>query len=190
MAYLTLAEFKSIHGISDTTDDTAITRALDAASAWIDLYCGRSFAQETAVRVFTAISPDLLVTPDMTFVTTVFIDQDGDGVTETEMINGTHYRTWPIGADIQRGLQILPHSSLCFPTHEGGVSVEADWGWPATPEPIKQACDILAHRWFQRKDSPYGIAGVNQFGQATMIRSEDPDVIALISPYKRLEFPL
>lgn len=39
--YVTAAQLKTRLGISDTTDDTAITSAVTAASRWIDNYCNR-----------------------------------------------------------------------------------------------------------------------------------------------------
>ena len=46
-SYATLAEFKLALGISDTTDDLALSALLGAVSREIDAYCARRFDQET-----------------------------------------------------------------------------------------------------------------------------------------------
>jgi hypothetical protein len=57
--YATIAEFKAAVGVDDTVDDANIQRALDAAGAWIENYCGRVFSpQDTSLsaRIFDADS--------------------------------------------------------------------------------------------------------------------------------------
>jgi hypothetical protein len=64
------------------------------------------------------------------------------------------------------------------------VQVTGTWGWPAVPVDVKQACLLLAARLFIRKESPQGVAGFGEFG-AIRVRSADPDVVALLEPYRR-----
>jgi len=57
MSYVTVAEFKAAVGVGDTYDDANIQRSLDAASDWIDKYCGRVFLPQDSVptaRIFDA----------------------------------------------------------------------------------------------------------------------------------------
>ena len=50
MSYVTLAEFKQAISIADPVDDVDLQRSLDAATEWIDHYCGRTFAAVDATR--------------------------------------------------------------------------------------------------------------------------------------------
>jgi hypothetical protein len=74
-----------------------------------------------------------------------------------------------------------------FPVYmlnEATVKVTGTFGWPALPIDIKQACILLAMRQFKRYDSPLGVAGFGDMG-ALRVGRTDPDVEALLSPYKR-----
>lgn len=57
--YASIAEFKAAVGVDDTVDDGNIQRALDAAAAWIENYCGRVFIPQDSslsARIFDASS--------------------------------------------------------------------------------------------------------------------------------------
>lgn len=52
------------------------------------------------------------------------------------------------------------------------------------PEPVVEACVILAARLFRRKDAPFGVVGSPEFG-LERIAASDPDVKRLMRPYER-----
>jgi len=57
VSYATIEEFKDAVGVADTYDDTSIGRSLDAASVFVENYCGRIFTpQDTSAstRLFDA----------------------------------------------------------------------------------------------------------------------------------------
>jgi hypothetical protein len=64
------------------------------------------------------------------------------------------------------------------------VRVTATWGWPAVPDPIKDACLLLAARLFRRKDSPEGVTGFSDLG-AIRVSRYDADYDNAIAPYVR-----
>ena len=66
--------------------------------------------------------------------------------------------------------------------------VSARWGWPATPDVIKQATILQASRLFTRLDSPLGIAGFGDMGAMRVSFRGDPDVGMLLNPYRRYQF--
>lgn len=64
----------------------------------------------------------------------------------------------------------------------GRITVTARWGWPAVPDEIAQAAQLLAARLYRRKDSPQGVLGSAEWG-VTRVSRIDPDVEALIGPF-------
>jgi hypothetical protein len=65
------------------------------------------------------------------------------------------------------------------------VQVTGTWGWSSVPVAIKQATILLAMRQFKRYDSPLGVAGFGDLG-AIRVGKLDPDVDALVMPYKKV----
>ena len=56
---------------------------------------------------------------------------------------------------------------------------------PSVPAAIRQATIILSIRQFKRYDAPLGVAGFGDIG-AIRVGRYDPDVEALVSPYKKV----
>ncbi len=61
----------------------------------------------------------------------------------------------------------------------GTISVTAIWGWPSVPADITMAAQMQAHRYYNRKGSPEGIAGSAEWG-ITRIPPLDPDVLSIL----------
>ncbi len=61
-----------------------------------------------------------------------------------------------------------------------GVRVTARWGWPAVPDEVALATQLLAARLYRRKDSPQGVISSADWGSVRVARV-DPDVESLIS---------
>lgn len=197
MAYALLAELRSYVGIpdDDTGSDELLTLALDAASEQIDAYTRRSFTADASPtdRVYTAESPWYVnIDPVTTSVgLVVATDDNGDGTFETTWTLGTDYRLEPVNAAVEgeawtRLAALGPRS---FPRHARwpGLRVTATFGWPGdVPAAVKQACLQQAHRLFERRVSPYGVAGSPDLGsEVRLLAKLDPDVEALIRPYRR-----
>jgi hypothetical protein len=68
---------------------------------------------------------------------------------------------------------------------EATVRVTGTFGWPSVPDAIKQATILLSIRIFKRLDSPLAVAGFGDLGAVRVGRS-DPDVMAMIAPYRRM----
>lgn len=185
--YCTLAEVKAYLGITDTVDDTPLEGAVMAASRAIDDHTQRVFYATTATRYFQAEAPDLLVLPDdLISVTSLSCDDDGDRVYERTW-TATDYDLEPVNSGPPYLLiRTTPQGNYAFPTHSRGVAIVGSWGYAATaPEAVKQACLILATRYFKRKDAPFGVLGTPELG-FMRIPSRDPEVTALLSPFRRL----
>lgn len=186
--YTTLAAVKARLDRTDAKDDAALTAIIEAASRYIDSYCNRTFAQSSETRVFTTRSSYLCDVDDLVSVTTIKTDVDGDRQYETTWAV-TDFDLEPLNAapkgDPYTSIGVAPMGRYAFPTHNRGVQITAVWGWPSVPVAVAEATVLMTLRLFQRKNAPYGIAGSTELGQPVLIGRTDPDVSALLAPYRR-----
>jgi hypothetical protein len=77
-------------------------------------------------------------------------------------------------------VRILPQSGKYFPGYFRSVQIIGSFGWAETPILVKQACKILAQRYWNRKDSPMGVLAVGVDGAAVRLSRTDPDVAFLL----------
>lgn len=194
--YCTLAELKASLRITDDIDDTLLELCVESASRDIDGACERVFYQDAdATRVYVPTDSFLVETDDIVSITSIKTAPEGNGFTQTW--SATDYQEEPLngqaGGLVSPTTRLRAIGSLVFPVFELGnanaqeatVQVVGTFGWSAVPTAIKQATIILAQRHFKRYDSPLGIAGFSDLGAVT-VRSVDPDVRALIAPFKKV----
>lgn len=188
--YCTLAELKASLRITDSVDDDLLELAAESASREIDNATERTFySMGTATRYFVARDAYFTEIDDLQSIVHLKTDPDGDGTYGVTWSDGD-YQLEPLNGFVS-GISspytgIRARDTYLFPMEEGEALVEVRglWGWSAIPTAIRQATVILASRIFKRNDSPLGVAG---FGDIGIIRvgKLDPDVDALISPYKK-----
>lgn len=173
-------------------DDTAMEIAIEAASRWIDEQLGTRFYATTETRYYTADFSDLLWVDDLLAVTTLKTDDDWDG---------THEITWAASDYIleprnnalrgrpYRQIRVNVNGDQTFPRNVvDGVEIVGSWGYhngvsTTAPAPIRQACLLVAHRLWRRKEAIFGVAGTPGVGITTVqakIQS-DSDVMALLN---------
>lgn len=193
-SYASLAWLKTAMQITDDADDSPLQLALDAATAQIDQWSGRRFADETgATKYFYASSATVLdVTPDIRTVTSIAIDTNGN-LTFSTTLAATDYLLYPLmpfpdpGIYYQIRTAPLTSSSRAFP-QDRQIRVVGDWGYTVggeAPPAVRQACLIQAERLYKRaREAPFGILQTTDLGQYTRISAMDPDVQSLLSPYK------
>jgi len=191
--YASLAEFKAWSSWpADSDDDPAITDALTAASAAIDNFCSTHFWQTTAgtTRVFDTCDPRKLRINDAAAVTGVATDKDSDGTFET-VWDPADFQLLPLNP--AAAPEVLPFTAIravatkTFPAptkREGIIRVTGTWGWAAIPESVVQATLLVANRLLKRRQSPEGIAGLDDFGTIRISNREDPDAVRLVTPYR------
>lgn len=188
--YLSLAALKDDAHITDTERDSALTRALSAASRSIDLTTGRRFYldDEASARVYNARGRVVaaeegsrLLVDDIGALDDLVVEigrapawADITDQVEAEPTDALA-RSWPITSLLRLGGSWPSGSSQ-------RIRVTERWGWPDVPAPVVQATGILAMRLFKRKDSPEGVVGSAEWGVVRLTR-KDPDVYALIEPY-------
>ena len=189
MGYVALSELKSALGISGSTEDDFLNLAINAATTSIDDLCGRVFTPDTSAtaRIYRA-QPYYTVVDDIHTTTDLVIktDTSGDGTYDTTWAS-TDYQMEPLN-NVAKGFplrNIRAVGDYTFPVYGDGlasVEVTAKWGWASLPEPVEQACLMLASRLYNRKASPMGVIGVGDFGPVRISRS-DPDFQTLILRY-------
>lgn len=192
MTYATRAEV--LERLNLTTPSSAssdllarIDDALVAATVEIENDTGRVFAQSSATWVIR--NPDTLTTtidvPDLRDVTTIKVDDDDDGVFETTI---TEYELdrwidrdgWPFDR-----IRLLDRHWPCLGKRRRRIEITANWGWPAVPATINQACSLLAARIAQRPST--ALFGVQSFGDVgTQSIRKDDDYRSRVRPYTRI----
>lgn len=190
--YCTLAEVKAALRVTDSIDDALIELSVAGASRQIDGYCERVFYSTSATRVYTPESYTLCQVDDLVSVTT--LKTSGDGSTFDTTWAATDYQLEPLngvsGGLVQPATRIRAVGDYFFPIAQlmmpAQVQIVGTFGWSAVPAAIKQATILLAMRQFKRYDSPLGVMGFGDLG-AVRVGRIDPDVEALIMPFKKIE---
>lgn len=191
MAAPTLEDFKEWMRVPDSfdTDDVVMQRCLDSSVVVVNEHCGalRRFDLAGAPAEWhlepwgrserdgwwCADIPDLMTTVGLTVVV--------GGVT----VSTDAYRLTPRNA-AGRGrpwLGIEVDATGCE-----DIAVTGRWGWTVTPPNVQQARLQQAQRFYQRRDSPFGIAGSPDQGGSEMrfvSRFVDPDVTVQLRGYVR-----
>lgn len=191
--YVTLEELKATLKITDVRDDVALAGVIGPASRQVDNWTGRFFGQtDSQARYVSGDCRGFVEVLDLVSVSEVATDAAGTGVWD-DVWPPAGYHLWPRGAAAQglpyRELRPSPTGAgLAFPAGDEAVRVTGVWGWPAVPDPVRQAVVLQANRLWKRGTAPFGVVGSVETGQVTTITSLDPDVRALLSAYRVLAF--
>jgi hypothetical protein len=197
MALLSTAELANHVGIDDNEDDPHLSAAAAATCQAIAEWCGRTFdttaEADASARVFRATCQTALTVDDFWSTTGLVVktDDNDDGTFETtwtidtdfylEPLNGLrHGQPWPY-------TELVALSTRWFPAwnRRPAVQVTAAWGWASIPDAVKQAALLKGARLFKRKNSPEGVlSGFADYGPVRISSREDPDVIALLAPFR------
>jgi hypothetical protein len=192
--YVTQAQLKTRLGIGDTDDDTPISEAVNAASRWIEKFCGRQFNKTTtaSARVYPPETLHLAFVDDFHTTTDLVIKTDtgDDGTFETTWAT-TDYQLEPLNGIVD-GEQGWPYYRIrtrrsganYFPVCSGAsLQVTAQWGWTAVPAGVLSAAYLLAADALALKDARFGVAGMGDFGPWRV--RENHRAEALLQPYVR-----
>jgi hypothetical protein len=177
--YATLQELKDFGRITTDNRDDQLQAVLSAAESFIDQFAGRSFTldEEPSTRTFVverdyvSVIVDDIGASGATYSDTnaQVVQEPRNALAKGEPVTSLRARYGWVVAD------------PCDPT----VEVTARWGYPSVPDPIRQATLIQANRLYKRADSPEGLAGFGNDGAAFRVTRLDPDVQALVRPYRR-----
>lgn len=208
-AYCLVSDIRGELGDTGTKLDLALLeKAVNASSRAVDRWCSgglgvvapRRFWRDAAptVRMFAVDEPTLAWVEDIASPTGVIVktDDDADGVYETTWTAGVDYHLAPLNVDVAAPddtatpyafWQIAAIGTRGFPrfSRRAGLQVTAEFGWSSIPEEVKAATILKAVSLFRRKDAPFGVAGVTDFGPVRISRT-DPDVIDLLREYRKI----
>lgn len=186
--YCTLTELKAALRITDNTDNTLLENAIEGASRRIDGYCGRYFYQQNAtVKLFARNELQVFLRDDLVSITTLNTDDAGNQTFSTTWTAGTDYALEPydgalLGIPYYR---ITAVGGKTFPFFTvppmPGVRVTGVWGYPSTPDDVREACVLLAARGFARYNAALGVVGFGDM--ALQVRAVDPDVRDYLNRY-------
>lgn len=187
-AYTSLASVKSSLGKLTADDrDSLILQAIAAASRLIDQRTGRYFYADTTATARTFVVGRRTTLVDLDQVVMVDDISTASGLAVAVGDTGSYGTStgWEPGPDNalvygQPFTQLRARVGWLPPYTR--VQVTARWGWPAVPDQIAQAAQLLAARLYRRKDSPQGVIGSADWGVMRVSRI-DPDVEALIAPF-------
>lgn len=198
--YATLADLKTAIGISDTSDDTPLEAAVEAASRLIDPFCGKGrkfwLDSNAVARYYYPCDPHVVWVDDIGSTTdlTVKVDLDGDGTFEQTLSINTHFILTPRNAAAHypaaawEGIRLLSASPCLFQGSVTGrpvVEVTAKYGWPAVPRAVERACIMQARAIFKAPDTTFGTFAAGLDGQARTIPRMDPTAAALLESVMR-----
>lgn len=207
-AYATVAEVRAQFKDEGARLDSALLeRAINAASRAVDRHCGRRFWRDASVttRTFIAADATLLFLMDegtcwdISTRTGLVVSTGTDGVSFDTTLTSSQYLLEPRNADVVAGGDTADAHAFWMIRAINGyrwstanldtptVQVVARFGWSAVPEPIKQATILKASALFKRKDAPFGVAGMGEWGAVRITRS-DPDVLDLLAPFELAGF--
>lgn len=192
-AYATPAEYRAQIEKSDSGDDTEILRNLTAVSRLIERETGRTFNKDATatVRIYTPTDRRLLEVDDIGgAVTSVTVDDDDDrdfDGDDSSLTATSQYELWPLNA--ATGPEPEPYTQiyradLDWPgtlnvgtgsTRYYRVRVEAIYGWPSVPAPIKEACIWLTA--ILRLESPRSTQRMDEVGITTGTSRAANDII-------------
>lgn len=187
--YCTLNQIKAALRITDTVDDDMLEMAVESASRMIDSECDRNFYGTATTRDFTPSDPYTVDTDDLTAITSVKLDDQGDR-TFLITLQTSDYQTEPLNQRVSGNaypiyrLRMIGDYLLPIWGKQATVRIAGTYGFTPVPLPITQATVIQSGRIFKRLDSLLGFAGFSDMGVARVGRV-DPDVAALIRPFKK-----
>lgn len=192
--YVDIDTFKATLELTSTSyaDDDA-AQALEAASRGIDSACGRWFYRTDAsnddVRYYRPTRYITLTIDDLIGLTSVEVDQSGDGTYEQEWTLNTDFVLEPDNAELdgRPWERIRLHPRGRYPMPVGiprAVKITGQFGWLDVPPTIVTATSILAAKLIKRKrEAPFAIAF--SADSAMRIAVSDPDVMFLIEDFTR-----
>ncbi|NNF68437.1 MAG: hypothetical protein HKN01_01585 [Acidimicrobiia bacterium] len=199
MTYASIADLKARLGATKSTNDDALARALEAATAQIAEHTGRDFAVAPAAhggnsRVFRPEQAHRLDIDDCVADVNTVVEyktaRTGSWTALTvdtdfifEPLNGRfNSRTW----STESVVMINPGKFLSCAAWPS-VRVTARWGWPEIPDDIAEATLLQASKLVDRGDAPSGTLGVDGFGSVVRVQSGlDRDAATLIEPFVRI----
>lgn len=180
MAYATLAELKAVLNITGTGSDTELSVWLDAASRFIDDYCGRTFGvSEVGVWIYRADYAGRLRIEDASAIT--LVESSRDRTTWRDIT--ADVILWPYNGPPYTGID-LSLSPWAIPTW---LRITGTFGYATVPETVKAACLRMAGALYRQAEAGFSEAiATGELGTVTITRATDRTTLMMLTPYRRL----
>ncbi len=194
--YATVNDLADFTGASyQPRNSTNAEMAIESASRAIDHMCAQFFYDTltASARTFRLNNDAAKVDP---FLTTtgliVATDSGGDGTYATtwaasdyelERFSGGAVDPAAPYDTIFSGIGNYSFGYYTTTRREFPLRVTARWGWASVPTAIKRATLVLAGEMMKDAETPFGVAGFDQFG-VVRVRT-NPRVEQLVAPYVR-----
>lgn len=196
MAYITVAQFKTFLGITDSSDDGIIQICINSAQQTIDTYTARTFeAAADTTRTFTPLLEDwggslwydgvtLGLDADLCQLTTI---TNGDG----NQIPGNSVVLLPMNFSAKSAIRIKSNTQYVWTytgSPDGSVSIVGRWAWSVTaPADIVGAAYELTKYFYQNRESnPTSAQQIISADGVVIAPDAIPKIIvSLLKPYKR-----
>ncbi len=120
--------------VTGTTKDVPLLRLIESVSRAVDEMANRPFYHELATRYFDGRGKTQLWIDDLSTITTLKADADGDGVYELTLTESTDFWLYPDNSTPKMRIDINPQSAVLsrFPSGRRSVEiVSPDWGFSA-----------------------------------------------------------
>lgn len=193
--YCTIAELKATLSLTgETYADPDLSLAITAASRTIEQMTDRRFyldADANQIRYYTPTGAYRVDVDDLVQITALATDWSGAQTFTQSWTSNLDYTLYPLNAAADgapyTAINVMPRSGLYMPLdYPRSVRVTGKFGWPAVPEPIKQATMMLASRLMkQAREAPFGVAGFGADGIAVRVAGEDPVIGGMLDRYRR-----
>lgn len=186
------------HGTLNTLDDDLLTTYVYQASAAIESYCGRTFADVTngagtLTRKYDYASPPLFgrklfVDDDLLSVTALYNDGNSNGGT----ITADKFRLLPTNGTPKYAIELTSGSGYSWTyddTPEEAIRVEGAWGFATStltmPQDVRTAATKLAAYLYQTRDND-GSSVQFADGSLSIPPNAPPLVFKLLSRYVKV----
>ncbi|MDD5512070.1 MAG: phage head-tail connector protein [Dehalococcoidales bacterium] len=187
MDYCNIYEVKRDLDITEDTKDHVIQPLIEEAKIHIDNYCKREFDTTSETRYFDGSASPLFI-DDLVSVTTLKLDEDGDGTFEATLTTDD-YILYPLNDYPKTMVKVNPNGDYGgFASGiKKGVEINGSWGYASTvPKPIRRAAIMQVCRWFKRRESGYAtVVGMPDIGTFEVHHGLDPDIKELLKVYVR-----
>lgn len=195
--YATVDDYFAVFPDASHDDETELLSQLTAISRYIEspAVCGQFFTKDATavVRIFRPdhsgpelwLGTNLAVNP-----TQIRLDTGADGTYATTLAS-TNWELWPLNAADGpeprpwRRIDLVSWGTRTSWTAGQRVEVTAQWGWPAVPVVIRQACIHLTA--ILRLQSPRATSSVDEIGRVVGMSAEGRGIVeSLLRAYPRL----
>lgn len=189
--YCTAADLATYMTVSAASYGDDLASAINTASREIDGWTARRFYADASAtaRVYWSKDERIAIIDDAWTITTVKLSSNDDGTYDTTYTSGVDFTPEPLNG-VADGLSALPVWRLRWTTPVlplntklPPIQVTAKWGWATVPEPVRQACLIIAGEIFKLREAPFGVAGFGEMG-AVRIGKMSPQAVQLLRPYR------